>query len=161
MPSTHKKVVVRKITRDTISGYVSPASFVSEGKLRVYQTMNAGKKWEALTRGLPQKNALETILRDGLATDTLRPAGIYFGTRSGKVFGSNNDGKSWNLILEGLPPVTCVKTALVGEGEGRGMSARKATSSAKRKSARPKLKSKPKTSAGNKRSTGRRRVAAR
>jgi hypothetical protein len=130
-----------------------------EGKLRVYQTSNAGKKWEALTRGLPQKNALETILRDALATDTLRPAGIYFGTRSGKVYGSNNDGKSWNLILEGLPPVTCVKTALVGEGAGPGKSSRKATSSARRSATGSKTKNK--TSALKKRSAGSRRVAAR
>jgi hypothetical protein len=38
MPSTHKKVVVRKLTRDTISGYVSPASFVSDGKLELLST---------------------------------------------------------------------------------------------------------------------------
>ena len=35
MPSTHKKVVVKKMTRDTISGYVSPQSFLSEGKLEL------------------------------------------------------------------------------------------------------------------------------
>ncbi|HET9790373.1 MAG TPA: exo-alpha-sialidase [Candidatus Angelobacter sp.] len=99
-----------------------------EGKLRVYQTTNAGKKWEALTRGLPQKNALETILRDDMTTDTLRPAGIYFGTRSGKVYGSNNDGKSWNLILEGLPAVTCVRAAIVGGGENGARKPRKAAS---------------------------------
>jgi hypothetical protein len=99
-----------------------------EGKLRVYQTTNAGKKWEALTRGLPQKNALETILRDDMTTDTLRPAGIYFGTRSGKVYGSNNDGKSWNLIMEGLPAVTCVQAAIVGGGEGGARKAPKTAS---------------------------------
>jgi photosystem II stability/assembly factor-like uncharacterized protein len=87
-----------------------------EGKLRVYRTRNGGDSWEPLTRGLPQKNALETVLRDGLATDTLDPAGIYFGTRSGKVYGSNDEGKSWQLILEGLPAVVCVKTAVVGDG---------------------------------------------
>lgn len=38
MPSTHKKVIVKKIGRDTISGYVSPASFVSEGKLELLST---------------------------------------------------------------------------------------------------------------------------
>jgi hypothetical protein len=38
MPSTHKKVVVRKITRDLISGYVSPASFISEGRLELLST---------------------------------------------------------------------------------------------------------------------------
>jgi hypothetical protein len=35
MPSTHKKVIVRKVDRDTISGYVSPTNFVHEGKLEL------------------------------------------------------------------------------------------------------------------------------
>jgi len=38
MPSTHKKVVVRKIDRDTINGYVAPANFVREGKLELLNT---------------------------------------------------------------------------------------------------------------------------
>jgi len=86
-----------------------------QGKLRVYRTQNAGASWEPMTRGLPQKDALETILRDSLATDTCDPAGIYFGTRSGKVYGSSDDGKSWRAIIEGLPPVVCVRAALVGD----------------------------------------------
>jgi photosystem II stability/assembly factor-like uncharacterized protein len=88
-----------------------------EGKLRVYRTRNAGKSWEPLTRGLPQKNALETVLRDSMSTDTADPAGIYFGTRSGKVYGSNDEGQSWQALIEGLPPVVCVRAALV-DGEG-------------------------------------------
>ena len=86
-----------------------------EGKLRVYRTQNAGKSWEPLTRGLPQKNAMETVLRDALATDTCDPAGVYFGTRSGKVYGSSDGGNSWKVIMEGLPAVVCVKAAWVGE----------------------------------------------
>jgi hypothetical protein len=35
MPSTHKKVIVRKMDRDTISGFVSPTNFVNEGKLEL------------------------------------------------------------------------------------------------------------------------------
>jgi hypothetical protein len=38
MPSTHKKVIVRKSDRDSISGYVSPANFVVEGKLELLNT---------------------------------------------------------------------------------------------------------------------------
>ena len=34
MPSTHKKVIVRKMDRDSISGYVS-AEFVNQGKLEL------------------------------------------------------------------------------------------------------------------------------
>jgi uncharacterized protein DUF6982 len=35
MPSTHKKVIVRKMGRDSLSGYVSPANFLVEGKLEL------------------------------------------------------------------------------------------------------------------------------
>ena len=38
MPSTHKKVIVRKMDRDSVSGYVSPAQFVQEGKLELLNT---------------------------------------------------------------------------------------------------------------------------
>jgi hypothetical protein len=38
MPSTHKKVIVRKSDRDSVSGYVSPANFVVEGKLELLNT---------------------------------------------------------------------------------------------------------------------------
>jgi photosystem II stability/assembly factor-like uncharacterized protein len=84
-----------------------------EGKLRVYRTKNGGESWEALTNGLPQEDALETILRDNMDADANNPTGLYFGTRSGKVFGSSSAGDSWSLIKDGLPPITCVKTATV------------------------------------------------
>src|SRR5262249_59914404 len=77
---------------------------------------NAGDRWEPLTRGLPQKDALETVLRDALAADACDPAGIYVGTRSGKVYGSADEGKSWQAIIEGLPAVVCVRAALVDGG---------------------------------------------
>jgi hypothetical protein len=35
MPSTHKKVIVRKRGRDSVSGYVSPENFIVEGKLEL------------------------------------------------------------------------------------------------------------------------------
>ena len=87
-----------------------------EAKLRVYRTTNAGESWEALTNGLPQENAFETVLRDGMSTDSLTPMGLYFGTRSGKLFGSNDGGQSWNAIMEGLPAVACVKSAVIKKG---------------------------------------------
>jgi len=106
-----------------------------EGKLRVYRTRNAGESWEALSRGLPQKNALETILRDGMAVDTLNPAGVYFGTRSGKVFGSPDGGAHWDELIGGLPPVVCVKTAIVDGSQARPAKPRVAAA-AKRTTAR-------------------------
>ncbi len=90
-----------------------------QGKVRVYRTRNKGKSWQPLTNGLAQKNAYETVLRDAMAADVFDPAGIYFGTRTGKLFGSANEGASWQLIVEGLPPVTCVRAAML---ESDGMS---------------------------------------
>jgi hypothetical protein len=37
MPSTHKKVIVRKLDRDSLNGYVGP-TFVSDGKLELLNT---------------------------------------------------------------------------------------------------------------------------
>jgi len=84
-----------------------------EGKLRVYRTKDGGESWDALTNGLPQEDALETILRDNMKADANSPTGLYFGTRNGKLFGSPDGGESWTTIREGLPPITCVKTAKV------------------------------------------------
>jgi hypothetical protein len=36
--STHKKVIVRKMDRDAVQGYVSPGSFVVDGKLELMNT---------------------------------------------------------------------------------------------------------------------------
>jgi hypothetical protein len=66
-----------------------------------------------MTQGLPQKDAFETVLRDALCTDTLPRAGVYFGTRSGKLFGSRDGGGRWGAIAEGLPPVLCVRAVVV------------------------------------------------
>ena len=86
-----------------------------DGQLRVYRTRNAGATWEPLSRGLPQKRAYETVLRDAMAADELAPTGIYFGTRSGALYASRDDGGSWTRVLEGLPAVVCVKAVVMGQ----------------------------------------------
>ena len=89
-----------------------------DGRLRVYRTRNAGTSWEPLMRGLPQKRAYETVLRDAMAADQFDPVGIYFGTRSGQLFSSLDEGRTWQKILESLPSVVCVRSAIVGEASG-------------------------------------------
>ena len=105
-----------------------------DGKLRVYRTRDGGKSWHAMTRGLPQKGALETVVRDAMAVDTLEPAGVYFGTRSGKLYGSRDEGRSWTLVAQGLPPVVCVKAANVANARARARMPRRKTR-ARRKAA--------------------------
>jgi len=85
-----------------------------EGKLRVFRTRDAGASWQALENGLPQHDAYETVLRDAMTVDPLSPTGVYFGTRSGKLFASADEGEDWTSIADGLPPIVAVKTAVVG-----------------------------------------------
>jgi serine/threonine protein kinase len=107
-----------------------------DGQLRVYRSRNAGRTWEALSRGLPQRNSYETVLRDGMTVDSFDPTGIYFGTRSGRLYGSRDAGKNWELIVEGLPPIVCVKAAVYGSAGAERPRAGKSTAKARqRKSA--------------------------
>jgi hypothetical protein len=84
-----------------------------DGRLRVYRTGDGGVSWEALEQGLPQQDAWLTVLRDGFAADTLDPAGLYVGTRTGEVFVSPDAGETWQEVARHLPPVLCVKTAVL------------------------------------------------
>ncbi len=59
-----------------------------DGKLRVYRSRTGGNEWEALTKGLPQKDCYVNVLRDAMAVDSLDSCGIYFGTTGGQVYGS-------------------------------------------------------------------------
>jgi photosystem II stability/assembly factor-like uncharacterized protein len=93
-----------------------------DGRLRVYRTRNAGASWEPLMRGLPQKGAYETVLRDAVTADSFDPTGIYFGTRSGQLFASRDEGKTWHKIIEGFPAVVCVRSAVVEDGVVRAIS---------------------------------------
>ncbi|HEX2206479.1 MAG TPA: hypothetical protein VHG93_02295 [Longimicrobium sp.] len=87
---------------------------VPQARLRVYRTRDAGASWQPLENGLPQQDAYECVLRDGMCTDGHGTAGIYFGTRSGKLFGSADEGETWREISGALPPIVCVKAAVVG-----------------------------------------------
>jgi hypothetical protein len=53
-----------------------------------------------------------------MVTDALDPVGIYFGTRSGKLYASKDAGKTWQELLTGLPQIVCVASAVVAELAG-------------------------------------------
>jgi photosystem II stability/assembly factor-like uncharacterized protein len=80
-----------------------------EGKLRVYRSRTGGNEWEALTKGLPQRDCYVNVLRDAMAVDSLEPCGVYFGTTGGQVYGSANAGDSWSPIVRDLPSVVSVE----------------------------------------------------
>ena len=84
-----------------------------EGKLRVYRTSDAGRTWEALSRGLPQADAFMGTYREGMTVDSLEPAGVYFGTNTGQVYASGDEGESWKRITVDLPPVSSISAAVM------------------------------------------------
>jgi photosystem II stability/assembly factor-like uncharacterized protein len=86
---------------------------VPEAKLRVYRTRDAGASWQPLSDGLPQEDAYECVLRDAMCSDGHDRAGIYFGTRSGKLYGSADEGETWMEISGSLPPIVCVRAAVI------------------------------------------------
>jgi hypothetical protein len=83
--------------------------FPPEGKLRVYRSRTGGNEWEALTKGLPQKDCYVDVLRDAMAVDSFDPCGVYFGTTGGQVYASADDGDSWAPIVRDLPAVLSVE----------------------------------------------------
>jgi photosystem II stability/assembly factor-like uncharacterized protein len=83
------------------------------GRLRVYRTRDAGRSWQALERGLPQHNVYQSILREGLDTDSLEPCGVYFGTSGGHLFASRDGGEQWTEVASYLPRITCVRATLL------------------------------------------------
>ena len=97
---------------DTV--YVVPIKSDSEhyppdGKLRVYRSKAGGNEWEALTKGLPQKDCYVNVLRDAMAVDSMDECGVYFGTTGGQVYASADAGDSWSAIARDLPAVVSVE----------------------------------------------------
>ena len=97
---------------DTI--YVVPIKSDSEhyppdGQLRVYRSRTGGGEWEALRKGLPQRDCYVNVLRDAMAVDSLDRCGIYFGTTGGQVYASADAGDSRSAIVRDLPPVLSVE----------------------------------------------------
>ena len=83
--------------------------FPLDGKLRVYRSRTGGNEWEALTRGLPERDCYVNVLREAMAVDTLDSCGVYFGTTGGQVYASADAGDNWAPIVRDLPAVLSVE----------------------------------------------------
>jgi molybdopterin converting factor small subunit len=102
--------------RDPDSAYVIPlnadADRVSaEGRLRVFETRDAGATWSARTEGLPQSDAYLTVLRQAFGADGREPMGMWFGATSGELYGSDDAGATWHPAARDLPPVFSVRAS--------------------------------------------------
>ena len=102
---------------DADSAYVVPLAadidrVTVDGKVRVYETRDAGASWTARGDGLPSEDAYLTILREAMDwTGEGSSLELYFGATSGSVFGSGDAGATWFEAATDLPPVHSV-TAL-------------------------------------------------
>jgi photosystem II stability/assembly factor-like uncharacterized protein len=99
---------------DPDSAYVIPLvadmdRVTPDGRVRVYETRDAGASWTPRGDGLPQPHAYLTILREAFERkgegDALE---LYFGATSGALFGSGDAGESWFEVAANLPPVHSV-----------------------------------------------------
>jgi hypothetical protein len=99
---------------DADSAYVIPLAadidrVTPDGRVRVYETRDAGASWTPRGNGLPQQRAYLTILRQ--AFDWVgegKALELFFGTTSGAVYGSGDAGASWSEAAANLPPVFSV-----------------------------------------------------
>jgi photosystem II stability/assembly factor-like uncharacterized protein len=99
---------------DADSAYVIPLTadidrVTPDGRVRVYETRDAGATWTPRGDGLPAEHAYLTVLRE--AFDRVgegEALELYFGATSGAVFGSGDAGASWFDVTTHLPPVLSV-----------------------------------------------------
>jgi photosystem II stability/assembly factor-like uncharacterized protein len=102
---------------DPDSAYVIPLvadldRVTPDGRVRVYETRDAGATWIERGDGLPAENAYLTILRQAFCGVGSGPTmELYFGATSGDVFGSTDAGATWFTAATKLPPVHSVRAA--------------------------------------------------
>ncbi|MGL4404953.1 MAG: WD40/YVTN/BNR-like repeat-containing protein, partial [Notoacmeibacter sp.] len=101
---------------DTQTVFVFPLNgdmqgrFPPDASAAVWRSKDGGENWQAMRSGLPQEACFFTVLRQAMATDICKKAGVYFGTNSGSVFGSIDGGDNWMEIARHLPTVLSVET---------------------------------------------------
>ncbi len=102
---------------DPDSAYVIPLvadmdRVTPDGRVRVYETRDAGASWNPRGDGLPAQHAYLTVLRQAFSrsgqSDQLE---LYFGATSGDLFGSADAGGTWATVATRLPPVFSVAAA--------------------------------------------------
>ena len=77
------------------------------GELVVTRTSDAGKSFEILRTGLPQKHAYDLIYRHGMAIDATGNT-LAIGSTTGGLWVSEDQGERWQAVEARLPPVFAV-----------------------------------------------------
>jgi len=79
-----------------------------DGRLVVTRTRDAGRSFEVLTRGLPQRHAYDIVYRHALALDETGRR-LAIGSTTGGLWVSENGGDDWTEVVHTLPPVYAVR----------------------------------------------------
>ncbi|MGA8603985.1 MAG: hypothetical protein WB788_02830 [Thermoplasmata archaeon] len=86
------------------------ARVTGEGHLQVHEWNDKTRKWRKLLSPTAFPGHFG-VQREGIATDNLRPAGIYVGTTTGQLFVSPDAGKTWKLVPFQFPGIHSVSIA--------------------------------------------------
>ena len=78
------------------------------GCVVVNRTRDGGKKFETLTRGLPQEHAYDLVFRHALDVDDSGER-LAFGSTTGSLWLSENSGDAWQIASSNLPPIYAVR----------------------------------------------------
>ena len=81
------------------------------GRPAAYLSVNGGRNWRRLDKGLPAKHGWFTVKRQAMCADASEPLGLYFGTTSGEIWASANEGARWTCIARHLPEIYSVEAA--------------------------------------------------
>jgi len=81
-----------------------------QAQAAVWRSRDGGARWTDLRDGLPQTNAYFGVMRQAMATDSLDPAGVYFGTSNGSVYASRDEGENWACLARDLPAISSIET---------------------------------------------------
>jgi len=81
------------------------------GRPAVYRTRDAGATWKRQDQGLPKSQAWWTVKRQAMTSDQRDPAGIYFGTTSGEIYGSRDEGRTFRCLARHLPHIYSLEAA--------------------------------------------------
>lgn len=75
-------------------------------RLQVWQTTNFGKSWTSVSKGLPEKDAFDIVLRHSFA----KSGNLFvFGTNNGNIYYSQGDRIYWELLTSNVTKVNTVE----------------------------------------------------
>ncbi len=98
---------------DPLTAWVVPAHSDEQRipvdlKVVVCKTTDGGKNWITLSRGLPDSNAFDLVLRHSFVK---KGNTLAFGTNNGNLYLSDDEGNSWKVISQNLAMINYLTLA--------------------------------------------------